>query len=288
MEPQPLSQQPTILDHIKLKTDILPVFNAVSCRDQQPFSMFVGLTIPKPPGWQSLPLYKKILHYREQLDERFAPFVDKLIAKQIVKEICGDEIQIARVIRELSGPEDIRQEDLNPAHIIKATHGCGWNVNISEKTDLAKVREKLIGWNRHYNPDIERQYAFIQPRFFIEEKIVDPMAPAGQALVYMFRCIHGVPITLGIKSFNGLQNSYDLEWNLLAVPAVPFKVSRPPQLPQMISLAKTLSRPFEFVRVDFHLDAAGQIFFSEFTFTPAGGTQIFSNHLESMLGSMWT
>lgn len=253
----------------------------------EPSSLQDKLTIHKPPEWPSLPLYKKILYYREHLDERFAPFVDKLNAKSIVKGLCGDTIQVARVVRILSGPGDIRQADLNPVHMIKAAHGCGWNINISEKTDLAKVRSRLATWNCHYNAEIERQYAFIEPRFFIEEKIEDPTAPAGRALVYMFRCIHGIPITIGVKAFDGSQDSYDLEWNPLAKPALPFKVSRPVQLPQMIQLAKVLSRPFEFVRVDFHLDSKGRIFFSEFTFTPAGGTQIFSDELEAKFGAMW-
>lgn len=245
------------------------------------------LTVPKPVNWSQLPLYKKILHYREQLDERFAPYVDKLKAKQIVKEVCGDAIQVARVVRILSGPDDVTQEDLNPNHMIKATHGCGWNVNISDQTDLAAVHKRLAGWNRPYNSDVEHQYAFIEPRFFIEEKIQDPSAPAGRALVYMFRCINGIPVTVGVKAFDGTQNSYDLEWNLLAAPALPFEVPRPAQLPQMIAMAKALSRPFEFVRIDFHLDSAGQIFFSEYTFTPAGGTRIFSEQIEYILGSMW-
>lgn len=247
------------------------------------------LTVEKPPEWPTLPLYKKILHYRASLDERFAPFVDKLEAKRIVKEVCGDApLQIARVVRVLSGPEDITEVDLQPAYMIKAAHGSGWNVNISEKTDIGRVKKRLKGWNRHYNPDIERQYAFLSPRFYIEEKIRDLHgAAAGRAVVYMFRCIHGAPVTIGVKSFDGAQNSYDMQWNAIAPAGLSFAVSKPAQLPQMIELAKKLSQPFEFVRIDFHLDKDGQIYFSEFTFTPAGGSQIFSDDLEARLGALW-
>lgn len=248
----------------------------------------MSFKIQKPPEWPTLPLYKKILHYRSCLDERFSPFVDKLEAKKIVKEVCGDDIQVAQVIRVLDGPDDITDVDIqNTKHIIKSTHGCGWNVNITERTELEKVKERLKKWNCHYNPEIERQYAFIQPRFFIEEKIDDfHTGLSGRAVVYMFRCIHGIPVTVGVKSGND-QDSYDLEWNLLAPRKLTFPVPRPPQLPQMIQLAKILSKPFEFVRIDFHLSSSGQIFFSEYTFTPAGGSKIFSDHIEFMLGSMW-
>jgi hypothetical protein len=248
----------------------------------------MSFTISKPTGWSSLPLYKKIVHYRSCLDERFAPFVDKLEAKKIVKEVCGDDIQVAKVIRILDGPDDITETDLqNTYHIIKSTHGCGWNVNITERTDLNKVKERLTKWNCHYNPEMERQYAYIQPRFFIEEQVNDiHTGLSGNAVVYMFRCIHGIPVTVGVKSGND-QDSYDLEWNLLAPRKLTFSVPKPAQLPLMIQLAKQLSKPFEFVRIDFYLSSCGQIFFSEYTFTPAGGSKLFSDELEYMLGSKW-
>lgn len=246
------------------------------------------LIVPKPPEWASLPLYKKIQHYRTQLDERFAPFVDKLQAKAIVQETCGDALQVARVVRILDGPDDLRQEDLRTGHILKATHGCKWNILLSESTELAVTVQQLHAWNVPYNSDVERQYAFIQPRFFIEEVIDDiHTGTSGHAIVYMIRCINGIPISVGVKGDGDEQNSYDLDWNPISPPCLPFPVPRPPQLYEMSALAKHLSRPFEFVRVDFHLAADSRIFFSEFTFTPAGGSKHYTAALESIFGVLW-
>ncbi len=247
-----------------------------------------SFTIPKPPGWATLPLHQKILHYRSCLDHRFAPFVDKLEAKRIVKEICGDLIQVARVVRVLDGPDDIHASDLQPNHIIKSTHGSGWNICINEHVTVNSVKLALHGWNRPYNHEVEPHYAHIPPRFFIEEIISDAYTGAtGQALVYMIRCIRGLPIVIRVKATNGASNTYDLEWNMLMTPELPFPVARPTHLAQMIQAARMLSAPFEFVRMDFHLDTEGRPFFSEYTFTPAGGSKIFTSELEQMLGALW-
>jgi hypothetical protein len=249
----------------------------------------MSFTVPKPPEWPRLPLYKKIQHYRNHLDARFFPFVDKLEAKRIVKEVCGDAIEVARLVRVLATPDDLRQEDLHPEHIIKASHGCKWNINVTEQTDLSDAKTQLSTWNCPYNSDVERQYAFLEPRFFIEEKINDVHSGrSGHALVYMIRCIHGIPVTIGVKGDGDAQNSYDLAWNPIVPLSLPFSVPMPPQLYEMSALAKQLSKPFEFVRVDFHLAADGRIFFSEFTFTPAGGSRLYPHALENMLGAMWT
>jgi len=55
--------------------------------------------IPKPQNWDSLDLYQKVRHYRSHLTPEHSRFVDKLEAKKIVKEILGDDIEVAKVIR---------------------------------------------------------------------------------------------------------------------------------------------------------------------------------------------
>ena len=112
----------------------------------------------KPNDWVKLPLYKKINYYKTVLNQYYSPYVDKLLAKQIVKEICGDELKIAKVIRILNGPNDLFQSDLNPDHIIKATHGSGWNINITSNTDLNTSKKLLHSWNIPYMQHNEQQY----------------------------------------------------------------------------------------------------------------------------------
>ena len=234
----------------------------------------------KPINWKKLPMYKKIQYYSSQLDERFAPYVDKIEAKQIVKNICGDDISVAPIIRILDNPTDFSADDINVNNMVKASHGSGWNININNNTNVNYVQTMLQTWNKPYS-NTERQYTYIKPRFFIEQKV---NGPAGNADVFMFRCIHGQPISIGVKR-GGIQNSYDIHWNPLASIQIA-NLAKPAHLDKMLSLAKLLSSPFEFVRVDFYY-VDGIIYFSEFTFTPAAGAQFFPMVLEARFGSMW-
>ena len=164
--------------------------------------------------------------------------------------------------------------------MVKSSHGSGWNINIDRKTNVNYVKSKLQDWNKIYSCT-ERQYTYIKPRFFIEQKV---NGPSGDADVFMFRCIHGEPVSIGIKR-KKIQNSYDINWNPLNVIEIA-NITKPAHLDKMLSLARLLSSPFEFVRIDFYY-VGGIIYFSEFTFTPAAGAQLFPMIHEEHFGSMW-
>jgi hypothetical protein len=234
----------------------------------------------KPNNWQKIPLYKKIQYYSTQLNGRVAQFVDKIQAKDIVKNACGDDISVAPIIRIINNPDDFSEIDIDVNNMVKSSHGSGWNININRYTNVKHVKSKLQKWNKIYSYT-ERQYTYIKPRFFIEQKV---NGPSGNADVFMFRCIHGEPISIGIVR-NNKQNSYDLNWKPLINNEIA-NITKPEHLDKMITLARTLSSPFEFVRIDFYY-VGGIIYFSEFTFTPAGGKKFFSTIDEERFGSMW-
>lgn len=242
--------------------------------------------ISKPQNWESLPLYKKIQHYKTQLDERFAPYVDKIEAKEIVKEMCGDEIKCANIIRILDSPNDISEKDLNINHMIKSAHGSAWNIVIHSNSNIYNIKYLLHSWNIHYTGICETHYQYITPRFYIEEKIDDKYTgKSGSAVVFMFRCIHGKPITIGIKK-GDIQNMYYISGKSIEIN---FEIEFPTdEIEKMKILSEKLSTGFEFVRIDFYLSQTGDIYFSEFTFTPAGGKKLYSNELEEQFGKLWT
>ena len=242
----------------------------------------------KPENWMELPMFKKIYYYGTQLTEEYAQYVDKLQAKRKIKEICKNDIQVAKVVRILDSYNDITEDDLNSKYIIKSSHGSGWNIYNDPSTPITlnDAIQKLKSWNRNYNPS-ERQYSFIKPQFFIEEKICDSiLGYTGYACVYMFRCIHSEPISISVK-YKKTQNSYDLNWNLTQTPKIPFQIPKPKCLSKLLNLCKLLSSNFEFVRLDFYIGKDDVIYFSEFTFTPAGGYQVFDMETEIKQGLMW-
>ena len=130
------------------------------------------------------------------------------------------------------------------------------------------------------------QYSYIEPRFFIEEKIVDKLlGETGDTNTYMFRCIHGKAETFSVSVHNDI-NAYDIELNLLKPRQHNYTLDYNIFL-RMKNNAEILAKPFEFVRIDFYLDKDDNIYFSEFTFTPLAGKQYFTNEIETKLGKLW-
>jgi len=245
----------------------------------------------KPDNWSSLLFYEKIKLYGEQLTSEHAKYADKLVAKELAKAQCP-ELEIPRVVRVLSDYKDLKQEDINPNHILKSTHGSKWNNDFSRMSILRIINKKLTHWNQKYKSySIEKHYSFIEPRFFIEDKIQDRLLDkTGDAIVYMIRCVNGEPISIGVKLGNK-QNNYSLKW--VESPNLPkyrlsIFIQKPPDLDKMLEFAAKLSAPFEFVRIDFYL-SPDKIYFSEYTFTPSGGYISFTGNvnLEKELGDKW-
>lgn len=244
----------------------------------------MNFSFKKPIMWSSMPLFKKIAYYKDYLDERFAKYVDKIEAKKYVKKICGDEINIPKIVRILDSYADFVEADINCEHMVKACHGSGWNINMDKTTTVDSVIKRLKIWNTVFNYANEKQYKYIKPRFFIEEKIDGNI---GNADVYMIRCINGNPISIRYKAtLSKKTNTYNIEWEPL-LPLEIDNVEKPVHLDKMLTLASKLSNIFEFVRIDFYY-IDNKIYFSEFTFTPSAGHQLFSMELEMKLGSLWT
>ena len=171
---------------------------------------------------------------------------------------------------------------------MKSSHASGWNYDFSNAKSIQNIKVLLNNWNKHYEGCEENHYKFILPRFFIEEKIKDNyLGITGNAITYMFRCIHGKPITIGVK-YKDNQNSYDIDWNLLDKPNITeIEINKPIKLNKMIEICEILSEDFEFVRIDLYLSTNDSIYFSEYTFTPHSGLQFFNDEQEKYYGALW-
>ena len=84
--------------------------------------------------------------------------------------------------------------------------------------------------------------------------------------------------------------AFDADWTFLQGDLAPEEVQSridPPQFPQMLSLARTLSADFDFVRVDFNV-VGGRIFFGEITCTPGQGYTLITNPRRmTLLSELW-
>jgi hypothetical protein len=245
----------------------------------------------RPPDWTQLPLSKKIQHYMIQLDKPHSYYVDKLSAKRIIKNILGDEIEVPKTIRILENYLDVRESDINTNYMIKASHGSSWNLIFEEGVhyDINQVKLTLSSWNCPFNGDIEKQYKYIAPVFYVEEKITCRyQGHNGKAYAWCLYCIHNKVYYINvIDKYRDYINRYDLNWNLLDVELNGlFHVDKPKEMNKMINLAERLSKPFEFVRVDFYIGSDDKIYFSEFTFSPCMGINIYGN-FDYEMGKVW-
>ena len=174
--------------------------------------------------------------------------------------------------------DDINFSLLPNKFVIKATHGSGWNIICKNKDELDwKYTKKVMNLWLKLNLFVfgrEWNYKNIRPRILIE-KYLD-FQPLND---YKFMCYNGEPLYMQLNNdYNGIHyvDFYDLKtWEHLPVTYGPYNVSdriisKPAQFDEMMVLARKLSKPFPFVRVDFY-NFNNTIILGEMTFFPGGG-----------------
>lgn len=242
---------------------------------------------PSAHIWRTMPLYQKIRYYGRHLTRAYAPYVDKLQAKEHAQRLCPD-IAIPQIIKIFQDGQDIQSADLISHTLFKATHGCGWNVRINPHISASFLNAKRRQWSRVYSRN-ERQYTFLTPRFFLEEEIPN-------IVDIKVMCIYGRPIFILIEQ-ESTSFYLDTKWTFVFQahnPATHIRLNnpslppRPPDLERVLSYAQTLSASFECVRIDFYIGKDQKIYFSEFTFTHAGGHRRLDMELERYFGNFWS
>ncbi|GLH66277.1 ATP-grasp fold amidoligase family protein [Geothrix edaphica] len=179
-------------------------------------------------------------------------------------------------------PEDIDFALLPERFVLKATHGCGYNLICRDKRnlDFREARLQLEQWLKEDFASVfgEVQYADI-PRRIICERFLDD----GSGVLpsdYKLHCFHGrvhfttVCTGRGADGQGAAYDHYDREW----AAQVPISKSgvhperwhpQPAGYSQMLEAAEALSKPFPYVRMDFYA-VDGKAVLGEMTFTPAG------------------
>lgn len=234
----------------------------------------------------------KIRHYAGYLSEAHALLTDKLVAKAFVRSVIPDpaELGIPEVIRVLHGPEDVRPADIVASVMLKSAHASKWNILGGTHVTVAAARRKLRDWHvRAFSAkDLnERHYSLIRPRFFVERIVDDATGPRGEAVCYMVRCVRGTPVCLSAM-LRSKQNRYDMaSGECVERQTSEFADPEPGLVARLLDLARRLSDGLEFVRVDFYAGRGGRVWFSEMTFTPAAGRQVFREDEELRQGRLW-
>lgn len=199
--------------------------------------------------------------------------VDKCEVKNYLKRM-GKEDLCAKTYGIYDKAEDIRWKSLPNSFVIKCNHGSGYNYICEEKAEVntEKIVSTLKSWMRedYWKLHTELVYKNINKKILIEEYL------GKNIQTYRFCCFNGVPKVVYISTTqNGKDyfDYYDLRWRKTKMNrymGTNTAFEKPECLEEMVELAAELSRPFPFVRVDLY-EIKGKIYFSEFTFLPAGG-----------------
>jgi len=204
---------------------------------------------------------------------------DKYLVREYVKN-CGYENLLNDIYGIYKHVKEIDIEQLPEKFVLKATHGSNMNLIVKDKKKINWFLWKLImnTWLKQniYWSGREWVYQNLEPHIIAERYLEDE---TGELKDYKFFCFNGEPAFLQFESGRykkgpRIRNFYDMNWKLLPfgkeIPPTYIDVKKPEKLGFMKTAAKTLAKPFLFVRVDFYL-VQERPYFSEMTFFPAGG-----------------
>ena len=240
-----------------------------------------------------LPLLASPSSFTEHLFVRkfFAPLpmpslADKLAAREYVRARVGDEVLPSVVWIGNDVTEVFSTRLPSGRFVLKATHGCGFNMFLNLPHDLLAKRneiEKLTTeWlaSRFGHAWGEWQYCTFKPRLFLEEFL--DFNGDGTPDEYKIFCFHGKAhlINFHVDRFSQHKSAlYDTSWKQHPVNYGRELVhrERPDNLDDIIRVAERIAAELEFARIDLYSDRKRAVKFDEITFTPGNANDRFSD-----------
>lgn len=216
-------------------------------------------------------------------DELYQKCTDKYTVRDYVKEKG-----LGHLLNELyavyDSVDEIEFDKLPNSFVLRANHGCGWNILCEDKNklDIEQAKKKLRKWMKknYYYVQGERWYKDIKPRIVCEKFLRD--SSTKDLKDYKIFCFHGKPHVIQVdigRYVNHKRNFYDTNWNLRDIYCEhdidQRGVKRPKELETMLEYARILSEGFIHVRVDFYV-VDEKIIFGEMTFAPGSGVVSFT------------
>lgn len=218
---------------------------------------------------------------------------DKYAVRDYVSETVGDEYLVP-LLYETEEPANLRPERLpKPPFIIKTTHDSsgGQIVRNKEQVNWCSMRKsfsRLLRKNYYYQGK-EWPYKHIRPRLIVEKLLLGERGELP--FDYKIHCFHGNPqvIQVDIDRFTDhKRNFYSTNWQLQPFTWCAWRdgkplwpkgreVPRPTGLQEMLKVARRLSAPFLYARIDLY-EVQGRVYFGEVTFYPGGGFEVFKSY----------
>ena len=179
--------------------------------------------------------------------------------------------------------EDIDWEKLPEKFVLKCTHGCAYNIVVTDKNKLDKaatinqlnkwLKEDFGAYNIELHYSANKHHRIICEEF-LGENITD----------YKFFCFNGKPNCIYVSTDLIHDRQAQIGFFYLDGKKMPLyrddyadipEVTLPMFYDEMMGAAEVLCKDFPFVRVDFFI-AKGTWYFAELTFTPGAGMMPFN------------
>ena len=216
-------------------------------------------------------------------DDLYQKCTDKYTVRDYVKE-KGLGHLLNDLYAVYDSVDEIEFDKLPNSFVLRANHGCGWNILCEDKSnlDIELAKKKLRKWMKknYYYVQGERWYKDIKPRIVCEKFLRD--SKTKDLKDYKIFCFHGKPHVIQVdigRYVNHMRNFYDTDWNLRDIycehDVDQRGVKRPKELEAMLEYARILSAGFIHVRVDFYV-VDEKIIFGEMTFAPGSGVVSFT------------
>ena len=249
--------------------------------------------LKNPQTFSEKLVYLKLKRYcKDPLVIRCA---DKLAVRGYVEEQGYGEL-LNRLIGVYNSVEQIPWDQLPNKFALKWNFGSTFNIICDNKgeLDIESAKKQLNRWGRskYWLRDGELQYKHCSKKLICEEYL-----DTDQGFLpydYKLYCFHGevkAILVMADREKEMKAGFFTPDWRYigpadrkcLAFEELP---SRPVSLGKMVECARTLSKAFPFVRVDFY-QCGNKAVFGEMTFTPAAGVFMYQIDVDGLsMGEM--
>lgn len=209
--------------------------------------------------------------------EEYWRYTDKFEVRKYVEEKIGSGY-LNGLIGVYEKTAEIPFDNLPDKYVLKATHGSGYNIIVTDKAkaDKNQICLTLDKWleKNYYTVGREKNYKLIKPRIVAENFIEGLETDLRE---YKFFCFKGNPEFVVSNKFcreGRFSTVYDMDFKAMDViygyPKIKGDDMKPASFDEMKEISCRLASEFDFVRVDLYADDK-RIIFSELTFSPGGG-----------------
>lgn len=204
---------------------------------------------------------------------------DKYKVREWVKNKIGEKFLIP-LLGVWNKFDDIDFNKLPDRFVLKCNHGCKFNHIVLDKNKLNinELKDKFDEWMEQdfaFKYGLQLHYSNIEHKIIAEEYLENNNHDLYD---YKFLCFNGEPKYIWVDTQRFTKHArdfFDLDWNYLDLETQVARsnnpLPKPVNLEKMIELARTLSKGFPHVRVDFYVLNDGSIKFGEMTFTSSSG-----------------